>query len=328
MAYGVPRITRRNPAAPRTSRISCPTSSSRPWIATGIGHWSRSTSPPAPAPPSCSASARARGARGPGGRWSARAAGAATVARLGGRVRVAPALPAGDSGPGPEGAREALWWTLRRPFRPLTYDATRMVFNQANAALGANWTLHDLRHSAAKRMVRDPDLTLADVQWVPGTPTSPPRRSTASTPDEVIAHVLAHHERQRTERGQPPAPPRLATGPRCWRRCSAPRPPTERPDDRRAAGLTVAETSATEPGHPAEWSRGHPRRLVADPPTPGGADRAAAWLVHRPERGPRPRQDPAARSEQAAGLAPAPAWGHLAGTVAGQRRGHRWVRVG
>jgi hypothetical protein len=45
----------------------------------------------------------------------------------------------------------------------LTYDAMRMVFNKANAALGANWTLHDLRHSAAKRMVRDPDLTLADV---------------------------------------------------------------------------------------------------------------------------------------------------------------------
>jgi hypothetical protein len=54
-----------------------------------------------------------------------------------------------------------LWWTLRRPFRPLTYDATRMVFNKANTTLGANWTLHDLRHSAAKRMVRDPDLTLA-----------------------------------------------------------------------------------------------------------------------------------------------------------------------
>jgi hypothetical protein len=63
----------------------------------------------------------------------------------------------------PQGPDEALWWTLRRPFRPLTYDATRMVFNKANAALGANWTLHDLRHSAAKRMVRDPDLTLASV---------------------------------------------------------------------------------------------------------------------------------------------------------------------
>lgn len=66
----------------------------------------------------------------------------------------------------PKGPDEPLWWTLRRPFRPLAYDAARMVFTKANAALGANWTLHDLRHSAAKRMVRDPDLTLADVQWV------------------------------------------------------------------------------------------------------------------------------------------------------------------
>jgi hypothetical protein len=28
--------------------------------------------------------------------------------------------------------------------------------------------LHDLRHSAAARMVRDPQLTLTDVQWVLG----------------------------------------------------------------------------------------------------------------------------------------------------------------
>ena len=68
----------------------------------------------------------------------------------------------------PEGRTEPLWWTLRRPFRPLEYDAARMVFTRANQLLGANWTLHDLRHSAAKRMVRDPNLTLADVQWVLG----------------------------------------------------------------------------------------------------------------------------------------------------------------
>src|SRR6185437_4024888 len=48
----------------------------------------------------------------------------------------------------PKGPGEPLWWTLRRPFRTLVYDAARMVFTKANAALGANWTLHDLRHSA------------------------------------------------------------------------------------------------------------------------------------------------------------------------------------
>lgn len=108
----------------------------------------------------------------------------------------------------PQGPDEALWWTLRRPFRPLTYDATRMVFNKANAALGANWTLHDLRHSAAKRMVRDPGLTLADVQWVLGhAHITTTEIYTFPAPDEVIAHVLAHHERQRTQQAMPPPPP-------------------------------------------------------------------------------------------------------------------------
>ncbi|HEY5114405.1 MAG TPA: site-specific integrase [Nakamurella sp.] len=108
----------------------------------------------------------------------------------------------------PGGLGEPLWWTLRRPARPLNYDAARMVFTRANAALGANWTLHDLRHSALKRMARDPALTLADVQWVAGhahiTSTEIYLEPAA---EEVVAHVLAHHERQRTERSKPPAPP-------------------------------------------------------------------------------------------------------------------------
>ena len=108
----------------------------------------------------------------------------------------------------PRGPEEPVWWTLRRPFRPLTYDAARMVFTRVNRMLGANWTLHDLRHSAAKRMVRDPHLTLADVQWVLGhAHLTTTEIYTAPAPDEVIAHVLAHHERQRTGQARPPAPP-------------------------------------------------------------------------------------------------------------------------
>jgi site-specific recombinase XerD len=108
----------------------------------------------------------------------------------------------------PKHPSEPLWWTLRRPFRPLEYDAARMVFTRANQLLGANWTLHDLRHSAAKRMVRDPNLTLADVQWVMGhAHITTTEIYIAPTPDEVVAHVLAHHERQRAEQAKPPAPP-------------------------------------------------------------------------------------------------------------------------
>ncbi len=116
----------------------------------------------------------------------------------------------------PRGADEPVWWTLRRPFRPLTYDAARMVFTRVNRLLGANWTLHDLRHSAAKRMVRDPDLTLADVQWVLGhAHITTTEIYTAPAQDEVIAHVLAHHERQRAGQARPPARRRLATAQRC-----------------------------------------------------------------------------------------------------------------
>ncbi|MER7048416.1 site-specific integrase [Streptomyces jumonjinensis] len=108
----------------------------------------------------------------------------------------------------PKHPSEPLWWTLRRPFRPLEYDAARMVFTRANQLLGANWTLHDLRHSTAKRMVRDPNLTLADVQWVMGhAHITTTEIYIAPTPDEVVAHVLAHHERQRAEQVKPPAPP-------------------------------------------------------------------------------------------------------------------------
>jgi integrase len=68
----------------------------------------------------------------------------------------------------PAGRDQPLWWTLRRPYRPLTYDAARAMFNRANAALGANWSLHDLRHTAAYRMARDPSVPLTDIQWVMG----------------------------------------------------------------------------------------------------------------------------------------------------------------
>ena len=66
------------------------------------------------------------------------------------------------------GPDDPIWWTLRRPWRRLTYHAACPMFVRANAALGANWSLHDLRHTAAYRMARDPDLPLTDVQWVLG----------------------------------------------------------------------------------------------------------------------------------------------------------------
>ena len=39
----------------------------------------------------------------------------------------------------PAGPDDPLWWTLRRPFRPLTYHAARAMFTRAGAALGGGW---------------------------------------------------------------------------------------------------------------------------------------------------------------------------------------------
>ncbi len=51
-------------------------------------------------------------------------------------------------------------------------------------------------------------LKITDMQWVLGhAHLSTTEIYTAPAPDEVIAHVLAHHERQRAEQARPPAPP-------------------------------------------------------------------------------------------------------------------------
>jgi site-specific recombinase XerC len=67
--------------------------------------------------------------------------------------------------------------------------------------------LHDLRHTAAQRMIEDPNMSLTDVQWVLGhaniTTTQIYLRPRA---EEVIARVLEHH-RTRAEKPTPPPPP-------------------------------------------------------------------------------------------------------------------------
>src|SRR6266508_252192 len=100
-----------------------------------------------------------------------------------------------------------LWWTLRRPVRALTYDAARMMFGRAQAALGSNWSLHDLRHSAAYRMANDPGMSLVDVQWVLGhAHLSTTEIYLTPNPDELVERLLAHHARQAEAAARPPTP--------------------------------------------------------------------------------------------------------------------------
>jgi integrase len=97
----------------------------------------------------------------------------------------------------PRGSGQPLWWTLRRPFRPLTYHGAHRMFERAGAAAGTDATLHALRHTAAYRMAEDPALPLTDVQLVLGhallTTTQlylTPRK------EDVIRRILAHHGEQ------------------------------------------------------------------------------------------------------------------------------------
>jgi integrase len=107
-----------------------------------------------------------------------------SVTAKGGARRLVPVSPeallwlsrhlgdAGRSGPsglaGLLGPETPLWQTRRGAERRLSYPALRRVLQRANERLGADWTWHDLRHTAAARMVNDGSLTLPEVQVVLG----------------------------------------------------------------------------------------------------------------------------------------------------------------
>ena len=112
----------------------------------------------------------------------------------------------------PKGRRQPLWWTLRRPARPLTYHAVHRMFERVNQQVGTSVTLHALRHTAAYRMAEDPAVPLTDVQFVLGhaqlTTTQvylTPRK------EDVIRRVLAHHAEQ-TRQAVARTVPALAPG--------------------------------------------------------------------------------------------------------------------
>lgn len=67
----------------------------------------------------------------------------------------------------PASPGDPVWWTVHpRNRRTLSYGAARRMFARVQKDLGSNWTLHDLRHTAAERMIADPAFTLVDVQTV------------------------------------------------------------------------------------------------------------------------------------------------------------------
>jgi integrase len=111
----------------------------------------------------------------------------------------------------PRGRWQPLWWTLRRPFRPLTYHAAHRMFERVNEKAGSTATLHALRHTAAYRMAEDPALPLTDVQLVLGhAQLATTQIYLTPRKEDVVRRVLAHHQeqsRQTAARSRPtPAP--------------------------------------------------------------------------------------------------------------------------
>lgn len=109
----------------------------------------------------------------------------------------------------PTGRRQPLWWTLRRPARPLAYHAAHRMFERVNGRAGTTATLHALRHTAAYRMAEDPALPLTDVQLVLGhAQLSTTQIYLTPRKEDVIRRLLAHHaERTRRATLRPvPAP--------------------------------------------------------------------------------------------------------------------------
>ncbi|SCG70015.1 tyrosine-type recombinase/integrase [Micromonospora coxensis] len=109
---------------------------------------------------------------------------------------------------------QPLWWTLRRQRVegrlqrvPLEYDALRAVLLRANKLLGANWSMHDLRHTCALRMARDENLSLRDVQTLLGhAHLTTTQIYLEDDQDEVIKRVRQHHAEQERRAAGPPQP--------------------------------------------------------------------------------------------------------------------------
>lgn len=111
----------------------------------------------------------------------------------------------------PDGSDQPLWWTLRRPFRPLSYHGAHRMFERVNQQAGTTATLHSLRHTAAYRMAEDPALPLTDIQEVLGHALlSTTQIYLTPRKEDVIRRLLAHHGEQSRRAAQRVAPPAAA----------------------------------------------------------------------------------------------------------------------
>jgi integrase len=110
---------------------------------------------------------------------------------------------------------EPLWWTLRRRDhgdglrrQPMNYEALRAVFRRVNALLGTNYSMHDLRHTAAIRMSRDEALSMRDVQTILGHVHLSTTADVYLVEDEAqVIRRVQQHLVEREQHVQLPPPP-------------------------------------------------------------------------------------------------------------------------
>lgn len=115
----------------------------------------------------------------------------------------------------PIDANEPLWQTLRRRDRggghrrqPVNYETLRAVLRRANELLATNWTMHDLRHTAALRMSRDETLSLKDVQTILGHQHLSTTTDVYLVEDEAqMIRRVSRHLAEREKRAQHPGEP-------------------------------------------------------------------------------------------------------------------------
>jgi integrase len=71
------------------------------------------------------------------------------------------------------------------------------MFRRANAAAGTNWTLHDLRHTAATWMADDPAMPLTEIRDILGhASVTTTQIYTVPRREDVIAHAQVHFARR------------------------------------------------------------------------------------------------------------------------------------
>lgn len=104
-------------------------------------------------------------------------------------------------------AGQPVWWTRRRPFRPLNYDAARALMRRLGAVMGTTVKLHDLRHTAAARMAQDQALSLPDIQRVLGHAHLSTTQQHIRQHDVDVLTRVAEHLRTREEPKSPSATP-------------------------------------------------------------------------------------------------------------------------